>query len=151
MTTVEASAIVPLGPEAAWDFLFADPRRAVEHLDEVVAVEDYEVRADGTPRYRMVRRFGPLPPVSMVSDYYVFERPHRAVNRVLDSPLGGNFTVTYEPVPEGTRMRWSWDVEPRSGVLGLLLPLLRPLMARSLQRDVRTVARAAARARGRQQ
>ena len=150
MTAVEASAVVPLTPEAAWDFLFADPRRAVEHLDEVVAVEDYEVRADGTPRYRMVRRFGPLPPVSMVSDYYVFERPHRAVNRVLDSPLGGDFTVTYEPLPEGTRMSWRWDVEPRSRVLGLLLPLLRPLMTRSLQRDVRTVAQAAASARGQQ-
>jgi hypothetical protein len=150
MTAVEASAVVPLTQEAAWDFLFADPRRAAEHLDEVVAIEDYEVRADGTPRYRMVRRFGPLPPVSMVSDYTVFERPHRAVNRVLESPLGGVFTVTYEPVPEGTRMRWSWAVEPRSRVLGLLLPLLRPLMRRSLQRDVRTVAQAAAGARGRQ-
>ena len=31
--------------------------------------------------------------------------------------------LTFDPVPEGTRMRWSWVVAPR-GVLKLLTPLV---------------------------
>lgn len=142
MTAVDVSVVMPLTPEEAWDLLLGDPRRAVEYFDDILAVEDYEVRADGTPRYRMVRKFGPFPPVSLEADYYVFERPHRAVNRT-EGPFRGDFTVTCEPVAGGTRMRWHWDVEPRSKVLGAALPLLRPLLAWSLQRDLRTYAGAA--------
>lgn len=29
----------------------------------------------------------------------------------------------FDPVPEGTRMRWSWDVQP-GGILKLLSPLV---------------------------
>lgn len=50
MQPVEASVVVPLSPEETWDFILGGPRRAVEHLVDVVAVEDYRVRADETPR-----------------------------------------------------------------------------------------------------
>jgi hypothetical protein len=33
------------------------------------------------------------------------------------------YTLTFEPVPEGTRMRWAGDVEPR-GILKLMDPLV---------------------------
>ena len=33
--------------------------------------------------------------------------------------------LTFEPVPEGTRMRWDWQLVPRG-----LLRLARPLIAR---------------------
>ncbi len=49
MQPVEASVVVPLSPEETWDFLWDDPRRAVEHFDDIVAVEDFQVRADGPP------------------------------------------------------------------------------------------------------
>ena len=32
-------------------------------------------------------------------------------------------TLIFEPAPEGTRMRWLWELEPR-GVLRLMTPLI---------------------------
>jgi uncharacterized protein YndB with AHSA1/START domain len=144
MRPVEASVVVPFSPEKTWDFLFEDPWRVIGLIDNIVAVEDYEMRADGTPRYRMVRKFGHFPPMSFVSDYHVFERPRRHVNRILESPLGGNFSGTYEPTAGGTRVTWRWDIESRSFLIRALWPLMRPLLTRSLQQDLNTYAKAAA-------
>jgi hypothetical protein len=147
MQVVEASVVVPLSPEETWSFIWDDPRRAVEHFDDIIAVEDFQMRDDGTPLYRMVRKFGPLT-MSFISDYYIFERPHQHINRTHESPLGGNFYGTYEPTAEGTRVMWRWEVEPQNALVGLLLPVMRPLLAWSLQRDLDTLARKAGASRG---
>jgi hypothetical protein len=136
MRSVEASATVPLSPEETWDFFWADPRRTAEHFASSVTLEDYEVRADGTPRYRMVQKLGPLPAISWVSDYHVFDRPRCHVNRTLESPLGGDFYGTFTPTEEGTRVTWRWEVQPKNLVLRSLLPVLRPVLSWSLQRDM---------------
>jgi hypothetical protein len=142
MQVAEASAVIPLSPEEAWDLLFGDMRRAVELVPDVVSVEDFQIRDDGTPRYRMVRKTGPFT-ISFISDYSVFERPHRAVNRVLESPLGGIFYSSFEPVAGGTRLSFRWELEPQNTLVGRLLPVLRPLLAWSLQRDANAAAKAA--------
>lgn len=142
MQTVEASTVFPLGQEETWDFLTGDQlRRLVALSDSIVAVEDYQMRSDGTPRYRMVQKAGPFT-ISFVSDYSVYDRPHRTVNRTLDSPLGGTFYSTFDSVPEGTRVSMRWEVEPQNPLVGVLLPVLRPLLSRSLQRDLETLAKA---------
>jgi hypothetical protein len=141
MQVVETSAVIPLSPEEAWDLLFGDMRRAVELVPDVVSVEDFQIRDDGTPRYRMVRKAGPFT-ISFISDYSVFERPHRTVNRVLESPLGGTFYSTLEPVAGGTRLSFRWELEPQNTLVGRLLPVLRPLLTWSLQRDANAAANA---------
>lgn len=142
MQTVEASTVFPLGQEETWDFLTGDQlQRLVALSDSIVAVEDYQMRSDGTPRYRMVQKLGPFT-ISFVSDYSVYQRPHRTINRTLDSPLGGTFYSTFDSVPGGTRVSMRWEVEPQNLLVGVLLPVLRPLLSRSLQRDLETLARA---------
>ena len=121
MQPVEASVVVPLSLEETWDLIFGDPRRAAQLLPDVVALEDLQMRDDGTPRYRMVRKAGPFT-MSFVSDYFVFERPYRTISRALESRVGGNFYTTHEPMPEGTRVRWRWEIEPQDTLVGLLLP-----------------------------
>ena len=60
MPVVEASAVIPLSPEDTWDLLFGDQaQRAVEAINNVISVEDFQMRDDGTPRYKMVRLPGP--------------------------------------------------------------------------------------------
>ena len=140
MQPVEASVVVPLSPQQTWDFIWDNVLRADELLPGVVALEDFQMREDGTPRYRMVRKAGPFT-MSFVSDYFVFERPHRHVNRALESPFGGNFYGTYEPTQEGTRIRWRWEIEPQNALVGALLPVMRQLLAWSLQRDLDTLAK----------
>ena len=143
MQVVEASVVVPLSPEEAWDFLTGDQMRRVVELSSIaVAVEDYQMRADGTPRYTMVSKVGPVT-MRGISDYFVYERPHRMANRILDSPLGGTFYVTFEPLPEGTRTSLRWEVEPQNTLVGILLPVLRPVLARQFQRDLNAWANAA--------
>jgi hypothetical protein len=143
MQVAEASVVVPLSPEQTWDLLFGNPeQRVVELFADIVAVEDYQIRADGTPRYRMVRKAGPFT-MSFISHYSVFERPYRSVSHALDSPIGGTFYTTHEPTTEGTRMHWRWELEPQNALVGRLLPVMRPLVAWSLQRDLNTFAKAA--------
>ena len=61
MKVVEASTVIPLSPEEGWDYFFGDQlQRSVEAVDNVISVEDFQMRDDGTPRYRMVRIVGPL-------------------------------------------------------------------------------------------
>ncbi len=151
MKVVEASVVVPLSPEQTWDFLTGDQmRRAVELFSIAVAVQDYQMRADGIPRYTMVSKVGPFT-MRGISDYFVYERPHRMANRILDSPLGGTFYVAFEPVTEGTRTSLRWEVEPQNTLVGILLPVLRPLLARQLQRDLNAWAKAATTPQGDQQ
>jgi hypothetical protein len=143
MHVAEASVVISLSPEQTWDLLLGDQlQHVVEMSDSQVAVEDYQMRADGTPRYQMVQKVGPFK-ISFVSDYSVFERPHRAVNRVLDSPFGGTFYATLEPTTEGTQLHWRWEIEPQNALVGRLLPVMRPLLAWSLQRGLNTFAKAA--------
>ncbi len=160
MRPVEVSTEVPLPPGDAWDFMWGDggpPRFLADMHDlgywrDVTAVEAYEMRADemradGTPCYRMTRKFGPLPPVRMATEYDVFQRPRRAVNRPLSGPLRGDFIATYEPTEQGTKITWRWEVGAANPLFGLLLPVLRPFLVRSLQRNLDDYARAATRKR----
>ncbi|HEX9410262.1 MAG TPA: SRPBCC family protein [Actinomycetota bacterium] len=50
------------------------------------------------------------------------------------SSMDIHYTLTFEPVPEGTRMRWSGDLEPRG-----LLKLMGPMVARMGQRQERMI------------
>ncbi len=151
MQGVEGSAVMPLSQDETWDVFFGHQmRRLVELHSTVAAVEDYQMRPDGTPRYTMVAKFGPFP-MRVISDYSVYEPPRRTVNRVLDSPLGGTAYFTFEPVAGGTRVTQRWEVEPQNPLVGRLLPVMRPLLAWSMQRDLDTLAKRVAIPQGNQQ
>jgi hypothetical protein len=105
----------------------------------VVAVEDFQIRPDGTARYVVANKAGPSK-TWHTADFTVYERPRRSVNHVLDSPFSGMFCGTYEPVGEGTRVHWRWEVEAQNMLTRLLLPLVHPLLARSMQQDLDALA-----------
>jgi hypothetical protein len=148
---VEVSTEVRLPPEQVWDFMWADggPPRFLADMHrlgywrDVTGLDDYDLPAGGMPKYRMSRRFGPLPPVRMRTEYTEFERPSRAVNHALDTPLKGDFVVTNEPVPAGTRITWRWDVRAESPLLDALLRPLHPFLVRALRKNLDEYARAA--------
>jgi hypothetical protein len=143
MRVVEASAVVPLSPEDTWDLLIGDQmHRLIEMPDvSVVAVKDFQVRPDGTARYVVANKAGPSK-TWHTADFTVYERPHRSVNRVLESPFGGIFYGTYQPqAAGGTRVSWRWEVEPQNPLAGLVVPMMRPLFARSMQHDLDALAK----------
>jgi hypothetical protein len=76
-------------------------------------------------------------------EYTAFERPTLLGSKSRSTPRGREGrplliegSLTFEPVPEGTRMRWSWHVET-PGVLRLITSLL-AWMGRRQERAVWT-------------
>jgi hypothetical protein len=52
-----------------------------------------------------------------------FERPWRLASVTRSSMMVTEGALTFESVPAGTRMRWSWDVRPRGAKL-VMAPLV---------------------------
>ena len=62
-------------------------------------------------------------PVSMVIETTEYERPWRLASMTTMTAMDIAYTLTFEPVREGTRMRWSGEIEPH-GMLKLMGPLV---------------------------
>lgn len=72
--------------------------------------------------------------VEMVIEFVGYERPRRLASSTHMSSMDLQGALTFDPVPDGTRMRWSWDVEPRG-----ILKLMSPLVARMGRRQEETI------------
>jgi hypothetical protein len=62
-----------------------------------------------------------------------YERPRRLTDSIHLSTMEIRGGLTFDPVPAGTRMRWSWELLPR-GVFKLLGPLVARIGRRQEQR-----------------
>lgn len=72
-------------------------------------------------------------PVPMVIEFTGYDRPRRLASTTHLSSMDLQGTLTFDPIPEGTRMQWSWDVEPQ-GVLKVMTPLVALMGRRQEQR-----------------
>jgi len=127
-----------------------DIDRPVEEVFDLVADERNEPRYN--PRMRRAEKIteGPIgvgtryraetvsmgraaPMVIEVTDY---DRPRLLASMTHLSSMEIRYTLTFEAAPEGTRMRWSGDLEPR-GILKLMGPLV-ALMGRRQERRIWT-------------
>ena len=72
-------------------------------------------------------------PVDRVIEITDYHRPRSLASTTHMSSMDLHGTLTFEPAPEGTRMEWSWDLEP-GGVLKLLSPLIATIGRRQEQR-----------------
>lgn len=80
-------------------------------------------------------------PVEMVVEITAYDRPYRLGSSTHLSPMDIHSTLTFKPVAEGTRMRWSSDLEPR-GLLRLAGPLVAWMgrrQARGIWEDLKRV------------
>jgi hypothetical protein len=65
----------------------------------------------------------------MSVEFTGYDWPRRLASTSRLSTMEVRGGLTFDPVPGGTRMRWSWDVAPR-GLLKLMSPLVVPVGAR---------------------
>jgi uncharacterized protein YndB with AHSA1/START domain len=65
-----------------------------------------------------------------------YDRPIRLASATRMSAFSVVGTLTFETVPEGTRMRWEWDLEPR-GLARLAGPLI-AVVGRRQEREIWT-------------
>lgn len=68
--------------------------------------------------------------VAMTIEFTEFEPPHRLTSATRLDAMDIVGTLTFDSVPEGTRMRWSWELKPRD-----MLRVLTPLVARMGRRQ----------------
>jgi hypothetical protein len=110
--------------------------RPVEEVFDFVADERNEPRYN--PRMLRAEKLSPGPigagtrfraefgsrgrPVA-ITEITSHERPYRLASATHMSMMEVRGTLTFDRVPEGTRMRWQWEIEPR-GLFRLVAPLL---------------------------
>ena len=70
----------------------------------------------------------------MVVEFTGYERPLRLASATRSSMMETEGALMFEPVPGGTRMRWSWDVRPR-GAMKLMAPLV-GVLGRRQEREI---------------
>ena len=70
--------------------------------------------------------------VEIVIEFTGFERPRRIEETVHMSSMDLQGGMTFDPVAGGTRMRWSWALEPHGG-LRLMSPMITSMGRRSEQ------------------
>jgi hypothetical protein len=63
--------------------------------------------------------------IEMDIEFTGYERPRRLASSTHMSWMDTQGGLTFDPVPGGTRMRWTWDLEPHG-----MLKVMGPLVAR---------------------
>ena len=129
MAVVEGEIVIERPVEDVFDFI-ADERNEPRFNSRMVRAKllTPEPVGAGSQFLAESRMMGRTFDVAV--EYTVFERPRLLGSRSRSTPKGREGrplliegSLTFEPVPEGTRMRWSWQVET-PGALRLIAPLL---------------------------
>jgi uncharacterized protein YndB with AHSA1/START domain len=122
MVTIKGSTTITRSVEDVFD-LVADERNEPRYNPQMTAVEKLTPGPIGTGTKWLATidsRGRPMPMEIEVTDY---DRPHRLASTTTMKSMVIRGILTYEPVPTGTMMRWSWDLHPL-GALRLLAPVI---------------------------
>jgi polyketide cyclase/dehydrase/lipid transport protein len=101
----------------------ADERNEPDYNANMVEVEQLtpgplgvgtRFRAESSMRGRIV---------PMTIEFTEYARPRRLASRTTLATMDISGTLTFDPDPGGTRLRWSWDVEPK-GLLRAAGPVI---------------------------
>jgi Polyketide cyclase / dehydrase and lipid transport len=122
MADIEGAIVINRPPDLVFDTV-ADERNEPRYNPRLRNVEKITTGPVGVgTRFRAETvRIGRAS--QMVIEFIDFDRPRRLGSSTHMSSVDFRGALTFDPDPEGTRMRWSWDVRAH-GVLKLLQPLL---------------------------
>lgn len=122
MVHIEGEIVINRTPEDVFDFV-ADERNEPRYNPKMHLAEKISDGQIGLGTRFRVQTVSMGRPVDMVLEVTGYERPHRLriTTHMPSMDLQGG--LTFEPSPDGTRMRWSWELQP-SGMLRMLSPLV---------------------------
>ncbi len=122
MTRVAGEITIGRSVEEVFDFV-ADERNEPRYNAHMVRAEQISEGpiSEGTRFRAELRTMGRTLP--MVVEFTGYERPARLASVTRSSMMETEGALTFEPVYEGARMRWSCDVRPR-GAMRLMAPLV---------------------------
>ena len=122
MAKITGEIIIGRPVEAVFDFA-ADQRNELRYNPRMIRadkVSDGPV-AKGTVFCSAAKSMGRA--AGMRIELTCYDRPHRLASRTAMKQAVIDGALTFDPVPGGTRMRWSWSVRPR-GAARLLAPVI---------------------------
>lgn len=133
MTRIEGEITIHRPVEEVFDFV-ADERNEPRYNPRMLDVRLISPAPIGTgtrfhAEFKKVR--GTLP---MTIEFTGFERPRRLESAARSSMVDTVGSLTFEPAPDGTRMQWSWEVQPRSFLR--LMPSLVAVIGRRQERSI---------------
>ncbi len=131
MTRIEGEIIIHRPVEEVFDFV-ADERNEPRYNQRMLTAELTSDEPIGLgSRFRANLKTG-MRTMPMAIEFTGFDRPHRLASSTHSSMMETVGALTFEPTAEGTRMRWSWDVQPL-GALRLLPAIVGPIGRRQEQ------------------
>jgi uncharacterized protein YndB with AHSA1/START domain len=122
MVKIQGSTVIARPVEDVFDFV-ADERNEPKYNPHMLRAEKVTPGriATGTRWLATIESRGrPLDMKIEVTDY---TRPVRLASTTSMSTAEIRGVVTFEPDPAGTRMRWSWELQPK-GVFKLMGPVM---------------------------
>ena len=132
MVRIEGEIVINRPVEEVFDFV-ADERNEPRYNPEMHRAEQISDGPIGVGTRFRAETVSRDRTVEMVIEFTGYERPRRLEEIAHMSSMDLQGSLTFDPVPEGTRMRWSWDLEPR-GILKLMSPLVARMGRRQEQR-----------------
>lgn len=133
MVRIQGEIVINRPVEEVFDTV-ADERNEPHYNPRLLRVEQTSAGTIGVgTRFRaestMIGRT-----TAMTIEFTAYERPWRLSSSTHLSTMDIQGTLTFDPTPEGTRMRWTWDLAPRG-----LLKLMAPLVARAGKRQEESI------------
>ena len=135
MAHVEGQIIIHRPVDEVFDFV-ADERNEPRFNPQMRRAEQTSAGPIGVGTTFCAESMSRGRPVEMTITFTDYERPRRLTSSTHLSNMEIQGTLTFDPVPEGTRMRWFWELESR-GMLKLMTPVV-ALIGRRQERSIWT-------------
>ena len=133
MARVEGEIIIQRPAEDVFDFV-ADERNEPRYNPRMVVAELISDEPIGLgTRFRAELKTG-RQTMPMTIELTGFDRPRRLASATHSSMMDTVGAIVFEPASAGTRMRWSWDVQPRG--LPRLMPAVVGALGRRQERSI---------------
>lgn len=133
MAHVEGEITIDRPVDEVFDFV-ADERNEPRYNPQMIQAEKTSPGPIGTGTTFRAQTMTRGRPVGMTIETTGYERPRKLGISTRLPAMDIHGILTFDPVPVGTLMRWSWDVEPHG-----LLRLLTPMIARWGRRQEETI------------
>jgi hypothetical protein len=132
MARVEGEITIGRPVEVVFDYV-ADQTNEPQYNPAMVRAEKETPRPIGQgATFRSTVRSGRRT-ADMVIEFTHYDRPRLLASHTTMKQAEIDYILTFEPITDGTRMRWSGSVRPR-GILRLLTPLVGWMGSRQEQR-----------------
>ena len=122
MIHIDGEIVITRPVEVVFDFV-ADERNELRYNPQMLSAEQISPGAIGLGTRFRAETSSRGRTVEMVIEFTAYERPRRLASSTRMSGMDVHGTLTFDPVPDGTRMRWYWELTPR-GLVRLLTPVI---------------------------